>query len=653
MKENLWVLTFEYAGIIKVGGLGEVPAHQIEYLKDQYNVTVFLPSHGVHKNPKIIEKLKLKPLNFKCQCKINALKFNLGDIEEDIEIGFYKGWLNGVEFIIISGENEFTSSIMNDPVVYSNETIWGKFIIYARGIKYYTMKLVEDAKSITVEVDSLPDIVHCHDHHGVPAMINIRQALQEISMDCATVLTIHLLTWPRRDLDFLWACGIEDKEMDIYLDGQHRKMKFSEFYNFCKGNEKYEPTLEKIGIYFSDIVTSVSEDYLMSDVIANIGGGWVVGKSDYFWDGCDWDSLRDFKDIIKNFGKDLKAFIKKKGVLPGDNNADNNGKLKERYINFNTMIDKILDPDVDYQISTWDIIQYRDILRDFFLREAIGNLRGDEPKIDSKIVKNYLEKKLTQFPYISQISDKPGDAKSLGQVMPFDEDGPLIITTGRISKQKGIDTLLDSVTKVVSEFPDAKFVFFIMPTEFSLNEIDQYLEDALQKPKSIRIIFGKVFSLYKLLHLSADIYAAPSRWEPFGIMALEAMVSGIPVVASEVGGLKESVLDLKKDPINGTGLLVPYENPMKLSEALINLIAITKVDQLQRNGVLTEESKKVLLDKITIQELKDYVNKNPNFGSKVRENAIKRVENNFRWSKVSQKLLKIYENAKKNRGLAK
>jgi len=51
-KKNIWIFTFEYAGIAKVGGLGEVPANQAKYLKNDFEVNIFIPSHGQ------IERLK-------------------------------------------------------------------------------------------------------------------------------------------------------------------------------------------------------------------------------------------------------------------------------------------------------------------------------------------------------------------------------------------------------------------------------------------------------------------------------------------------------------------------------------------------------------------------------------------------------------------
>jgi glycosyltransferase involved in cell wall biosynthesis len=66
---------------------------------------------------------------------------------------------------------------------------------------------------------------------------------------------------------------------------------------------------------------------------------------------------------------------------------------------------------------------------------------------------------------------------------------------------------------------------------------------------------------------SADAVACTPWYEPFGIVPLEAMACGVPVVAAAVGGLTDSVVD------RGTGLHVPPRNPEAIAGALAALIA--------------------------------------------------------------------------------
>jgi glycosyltransferase involved in cell wall biosynthesis len=66
---------------------------------------------------------------------------------------------------------------------------------------------------------------------------------------------------------------------------------------------------------------------------------------------------------------------------------------------------------------------------------------------------------------------------------------------------------------------------------------------------------------------AADVVLVPSRVEPFGLVAVEAMLAGRPVVASAVGGLTEILTD------GVTGRLVPPEDPDALADAVIALLA--------------------------------------------------------------------------------
>ena len=72
-KEKVWIFTFEYADIAKVGGLGEVPANQAKYLKNDFELTVFMPSHGHIERLKGITELEQLPFTSAYQIDFNPL----------------------------------------------------------------------------------------------------------------------------------------------------------------------------------------------------------------------------------------------------------------------------------------------------------------------------------------------------------------------------------------------------------------------------------------------------------------------------------------------------------------------------------------------------------------------------------------------------
>ena len=66
---------------------------------------------------------------------------------------------------------------------------------------------------------------------------------------------------------------------------------------------------------------------------------------------------------------------------------------------------------------------------------------------------------------------------------------------------------------------------------------------------------------------SADLVACAPWYEPFGIVPLEAMACGVPIVATAVGGIVDTVVD------GATGILVPPQRPDKLAAAMRELLA--------------------------------------------------------------------------------
>ena len=212
-----------------------------------------------------------------------------------------------------------------------------------------------------------------------------------------------------------------------------------------------------------------------------------------------------------------------------------------------------------------------------------------------------------------------------------------------MSPQKGIEDLLAVIPEIISQIPDVKFLFLMVPTPYALDDLRTYMDVARAYPDNIRFIFGLAGSIFLLAHLSADVYTCPSRWEPFGIVALEAMASKIPVVATYVGGLQESIVHLEDHPDTGTGLLCPQGDREALTYALISLLrAMDLAEEKTKNPSLGAGDVQPQLNQIVHPILLEKVRHDLTFGSTIRTNAYERVEKFFRWVEVSKKLKHIY-----------
>ena len=136
----------------------------------------------------------------------------------------------------------------------------------------------------------------------------------------------------------------------------------------------------------------------------------------------------------------------------------------------------------------------------------------------------------------------------------IDPARPFLLFVGRITHQKGIFHLLRAVSHLD---PDLQVVLCASDpdTPQIAKEMAARVE-ALQSPGGRRVIWVKQFvpreDLIRL-YSHAALFVCPSIYEPFGIINLEAMACGTPVVAAAVGGIKE-VVDHGE-----TGLLVPFE----------------------------------------------------------------------------------------------
>jgi glycogen synthase len=603
-RKLIWIFCFEYAGIAKVGGLGEVSTNQTENLIDEpeLDLHVFMPGHGKHLE--LRDKLHLAPLQDKegrtlllkgnfdpAYYGINAgdqmhmasfSKFQSVTNSGYFEVEVWKGQLNKVPIYLLVGANPIASFILNDPDVYSANTLNAKLGLFSLAMKEFMKYCLANYQEF------IPSLIHIHDHHPVGALLCCRQELNLVGRDIRSIITMHLLTWPRREIEFYWKSGVNNEPMLVQIGTYRIWRRFTEIFDMCKESITEPPTIEQIGCAIADRVIAVSETFMKSDIIPFCGKDIIRWKSDFTWNGCDWDYEVNLQKVVNQFQNDLG----KKDIQT---------------------------------IRSWD-------LRNLLVTKTLGHLPPGEPKFSNDNIRKVVSNEFSIKPYNNDCT-----------VDPFQTDGPLVLITGRVSPQKGVENLFGAIPYVIEQIPNVRFVFLMVPTPYNLDDLRNYMAFARKYPENIRFVFGVAGSIYLLGYLAADIYCCPSRWEPFGIVALEGMASKVPVVATYVGGLQESILHLEDNPDAGTGLLCPNNDIDALKYALVSLLSAIHLAELKsKTPNISQAEINSWLNKIVHPNLKKKVAINPLFGLQIRENAYQRIVSTFRWKTVSQKLKQLY-----------
>ena len=142
-------------------------------------------------------------------------------------------------------------------------------------------------------------------------------------------------------------------------------------------------------------------------------------------------------------------------------------------------------------------------------------------------------------------------------------DGPLVAYCGRLVHEKGVQDLLAAVPRLRRRHPGLRVV--VAGTGPAAAELRE-------QARSLRLGRSAAFAGFvpdadlAALVAAADCAVVPSRYEPFGLVALEAAAAGTPVVAADVGGLAEVVGDGR------IGLRFPAGDPAALAEAVTRLL---------------------------------------------------------------------------------
>jgi len=152
-------------------------------------------------------------------------------------------------------------------------------------------------------------------------------------------------------------------------------------------------------------------------------------------------------------------------------------------------------------------------------------------------------------------------------VSPVSEfcDGKLnILFVGRLEKQKGVSYLIQAYRRVRQEVPNSRLIIVGPGTRLRGKYEKEVARNGL---KDVIFVGGKPQSELPRYYKAADVFCAPATGlESFGIVLLEAMAMGKPIVATNIEGYN-SVLTHGAE-----GLLVPPKNEEVLARALISLL---------------------------------------------------------------------------------
>lgn len=233
---------------------------------------------------------------------------------------------------------------------------------------------------------------------------------------------------------------------------------------------------------------------------------------------------------------------------------------------------------------------------------------SSEVIVNSKFMKNDLQR-LFGLPYekINVVANGINSTAYSGVEKDYDfrrqyaaDNEKIILFMGRLVYEKGVQHLISAMPKILENYHDAKLV--IAGKGGMLDELKAQVEamGLGQKVYFTGYLNAKqVSKMYKC----ADISVFPSTYEPFGIVALEAMLAGVPTVVSDVGGLNE-IVDHGVD-----GMKSYAGNPNSLADSILALLF------------------------------------NPQLCESIAKKAKAKVKNEYSWTKIAQDTHFIYQKA--------
>ncbi|WP_296535846.1 glycogen synthase [uncultured Actinomyces sp.] len=236
------------------------------------------------------------------------------------------------------------------------------------------------------------------------------------------------------------------------------------------------------------------------------------------------------------------------------------------------------------------------------------------PAIDPervKVVHNGIDLEAWRHP---QGEDADAQAAATLQRLGIDPDRPAVVFVGRITRQKGLPHLLRACEQLPADVqvilcagapdtPEIKTEVEGLVARLREKRTGVvWIEEMLPRPELIAVL------------AASDVFVCPSVYEPLGIVNLEAMAVGLPVVGSATGGIPDVIVD------GETGLLVPIDQVQDGTG--------TPIDPARFEADLAERLTTLVTDTEAARTM--------------GQAARRRVEEHFAWEAIAQRTMDVY-----------
>ncbi|SDB54349.1 Glycosyltransferase involved in cell wall bisynthesis [Pseudobutyrivibrio sp. YE44] len=177
--------------------------------------------------------------------------------------------------------------------------------------------------------------------------------------------------------------------------------------------------------------------------------------------------------------------------------------------------------------------------------------------------------KLDKFEY----DKKDGWRESKRQELGIPDDGFVFGFVGRITRDKGINELLEAYKRVLADNPSA-YLLFVGPSEVDATIIPELYQWAKSEK---RVLFAGYTNTVEQYLSAMDCYVLPSYREGFGMGVVEAEIMGVPVIVTKIPGPIDAMLPEK------TGYVVEKKSVDQL-EAAMRKMLVSDLDALGQAG---------------------------------------------------------------------